>query len=94
MEAVDAARHEQVLEKLNSGDQFSQDDLRLRHTTEALVYAFLATCDNSLRLCNLLFDGVQKRLLYTKINEKTMSLNRWRTLWRPPRRIPAHKAPP
>ena len=54
---------------------FFEDDLRLRHTVQVLVNAFLALSDGGLKLCTLLFDTVQEKLLHTQRTEKSMSLD-------------------
>ena len=75
MEAIDAARREPMLNELHSGEkdfEFSEDDLRLRHTIHALVNTFLVFSDGSLKLCTLLFDRVQgagKGVVHTTYRE-------------------------
>ena len=51
MQAIDAARREQMLDELHRGEkdfEFSEDDLLLCHTLQALVNAFLAFSDGEI----------------------------------------------
>ena len=58
IDAIDAATREQMLGEPHSGEKdfkFSEDDLRLCYTIQALVNNFLLFSDGSLQLCSVLF---------------------------------------